>query len=113
MKLDEYQFGNTKADVALVKILNDIQDKHLTKRIGRFISNSVDFMLNTIKIVPQHRNSQDAPTPIILYKLLKNHFTENIDKMDLYGHEELRIPLKCSVCTRLKKYFYEKHSYEI
>ena len=106
--LDKNMLGDTKADIAIVNILNEIQNKRLTRRVAHFLGDSVSFLLNTIKIIPTPKNTRSVATQRILYGVLKKYFSEKVDELLLYGHEELRIPIQCSVATRLKRYFIRK-----
>ena len=112
-KLDKNMLGDTKADIAIVNILNEIDNRRLTRRVCGFLCSSVDFVIHTIKIVPSKNNTAHVPTPTILYQLLKKHFAKEIDGMLLYGHEELRIPLQCSTASRLKRYFNREKGYNL
>jgi len=103
--LDKNMLGDTKADLVIVSILNQINNKRLTRRVCNLLGNSVSFNIGTIKFITPKKYNQTLSFPTTIYQLLKKHFREMVDEMDLYGYEQLRIPIQCSIASRLKKYF--------
>jgi hypothetical protein len=73
MKIDPYTYGNDKAAIHLADIIQNLNDKIVTKRVGNFISYYQSVFKETSSIKDRYARE-------LLYGLLKNSILEKLSK---------------------------------
>lgn len=105
-KLDYYTFGNSKAEVTLVKILMQKNNKWQIRFVSKFL-NFYNKKLRMLQSLPL-----DRKTKLFLFELIREHSYKNIDESNLAKEEpEITTYLKNCLTKRLRNFLkYEKEN---
>lgn len=89
-KIDEGTYGKDKVSETIARLLTEIKDPKLTRRVGNLVED-----VNTVTgTLPQK----------FIYRVLREDFIKRIDKSSIFAnHPEVRSYLKTFVITKLKE----------
>jgi len=96
VSLEDYTFGNARAEVNLARILNEINDPYLANKAGRLINRFNNLMVELEKM-------ESNKTRRYVMGLTKNDFWDIIDKIDV--SEKVRTHIKNVLTIRYRRLY--------